>query len=176
MLFIEHCDRTEGAFAGRRTTDRLGHCENVLLDLGGQTQHPHDLRNSGPGDALSAGDVGLIGGVAGFEEGLPLDGLAEELDHPGRLGLLGRLGLAPARWDGGDDPVGGHTARQGADVAVFEGPLGPQADLDRLFAGGGATGTPLWPSRATWTMRNQISGSAHPGRRRILLHSGTRRT
>ena len=134
VLFIEHCDRTEGAFAGRRTTDRLGHCENVLLDLGGQTQHPHDLRNSGPGDALSAGDVGLIGGVAGFEEGLPLDGLAEELDHPGRLGLLGRLGLAPARWDGGDDPVGGHTARQGADVAVFEGPLGPQADLDRLLA------------------------------------------
>lgn len=39
--------------------------------------------------------------------------------------------------DGAHDPVGGHTARQGAHVTVFEGPLGPQGDLNRLFAVGG---------------------------------------
>jgi hypothetical protein len=37
-----------------------------------------------------------LGGLAGRQQGLPLDGLAEELHHPGRLGLLGRLRLAPA--------------------------------------------------------------------------------
>ena len=52
--------------------------------------------------------------LPGFEEGLPLDSLAEECDHPGRFGGLGRLGLAPAGQDGAHDPVGGHTARQGA--------------------------------------------------------------
>ena len=66
--------------------------------------------------------------LPGFEEGLPLDSLAEECDHPGRFGGLGRLGLAPAGQDGAHDPVGGHTARQGAHVAVFaKACLGPRA-------------------------------------------------
>jgi hypothetical protein len=68
---------------------------------------------------------------------VPLEGLAEEPNHARRLGLPGRLGLAPARRAGAHDPVGGHSARQGADVAVLEGPVGPQGDLDRLFAVGG---------------------------------------
>jgi len=46
-------------------------------------------------------------------------------------GTLG--GLGPGRRDGGHDPVGGHTARQGANVAVLEGSLA-QGNLDRLFA------------------------------------------
>ena len=41
---------------------------------------------------------------------------------------------------GGHDLVGGHPARQGADVTVFEGPPGPEGDLDRLFAVGGHGG------------------------------------
>gem|GEM_PF-1613790 len=109
----------------------------MFLDLGREAQHVHDLGDPGPGDPLAVGDLGLAGGVTGFEEGLPLDGLAEEFDDPGRRGLLGRLRLAPRRRDGAHDPVGGHPARQGAHAFVFEGPLGPQGDLDRLFAVGG---------------------------------------
>jgi len=37
----------------------------------------HDLGHPGAGDPLPAGDGGLVGGLAGIEEGLPLDGLAE---------------------------------------------------------------------------------------------------
>ena len=99
--------------------------------------HAHDLRHPGAGDPLAAGDGGLAGGLAGLEEGLSFERLAKEFDHAGRPGLLRRLGLAPARRDGTDDPVGGHTARQGAHVAVFEGPFGPQCDLDGLSAVGG---------------------------------------
>ena len=45
----------------------------------------------------------------------------------GRPGILGRFRFTPARCDGAHDSVGGHTARQGADVGVLEGPLGPRA-------------------------------------------------
>jgi len=48
----------------------------VLLDLWGEAQHAHGLGHSGGGDALPAGDVGLIGDLAGLQEGLPLDGIA----------------------------------------------------------------------------------------------------
>lgn len=69
--------------------------------------------DAGAGDPLSPGDVGLVGGLAGLQEGLPLDGLAEEFDHPGRPGLPGRLRVAPPARDGAHDPVGGDPARQG---------------------------------------------------------------
>ena len=98
----------------------------MLLDLGGQAQHAHDLGHAGPGEALPAGDLGLAGGVARFQEGLLRDGLAQEFDDPGRLGVLGRFRLAPAWQDGAYDTGGWHTARQGADVAVLEGPFGPR--------------------------------------------------
>ncbi|MCI0652518.1 MAG: ATP-binding protein, partial [Planctomycetes bacterium] len=57
--------------------------------------------------------------------------------YPGRPGRLGWLPVEDPGRNGVDHPVGGHPARQGADVAVFEGPLGPEGDLDGLFAVGG---------------------------------------
>ena len=107
------------------------------MDLGREPKHPHDLGHSRPGDALPPGYLGLGGDLAGLEEGLPLDGLAEKLDDPGRPGVSRWLGLAPAGGGRGHHPVGGHPARQGADVAAFERPLRAQRDLDRLFAIGG---------------------------------------
>ena len=59
-------------------------------------------------------------GVSGKTRG------GSEFDHPGRFGSLGHLGLAPAGRDGANEPVSSHPARQGAHVAVFERPLGPQ--------------------------------------------------
>ena len=71
---------------------------------------------------------------------LPLDGLAHEFKDPGRPGILGRFRLAPAWRDAAHDPGGGNPARQGADVAVLEGPFGPEGDLHCLFAVGGGHG------------------------------------
>lgn len=42
-----------------------------------------------------ARDLGLVPDFAGLKQRLPLHGLAEELDHPGRLGFPGRFGPAP---------------------------------------------------------------------------------
>jgi len=61
----------------------------VFLDLGGEAQQTHDLRDAGAGEAFAVSDLGLVGGLAGLEKGPPLDGLAEEFDHAGRLGLPG---------------------------------------------------------------------------------------
>jgi hypothetical protein len=55
----------------------------LLLDVGCEAKEAHDLGHPGAGDAVSAGDVGLVGGLAGLEEGPPLEGLAEELDPRG---------------------------------------------------------------------------------------------
>ena len=122
------------------TVEGISRGEDMLLDRRGQAQHAHDLVYAGSRDPLPSGNVGLVGDLAGLQEGLPFDGLAEELDHPGCFGLLWRLWVAPAAMEGVYDLVGGHPARQGADVAVFEGPLGSKGDLDRLFAVGGHGG------------------------------------
>ena len=102
----------------------------MLLDLRREAKEAHDLCDPGAGDALPAGDGRLAGRLAGRQQGLPLEGFAEELDHPRRPGLLGRLGLPPRRRDGPDHLVGGHPARQDADVAVLERPVRPQGDLN----------------------------------------------
>ncbi len=130
-------NRPQRPLANRWPAGRLGHGQDVLLDLGDQAQESQDLGDAGSGDALAAGDLGLVADLARVELAPPLDGLAQELGDPGRPGLPGRLGLDPARRDGADDPVGAHTAREGADVAVIERPFGAQRDLDRLFAVGG---------------------------------------
>jgi hypothetical protein len=49
----------------------------VLLNLGREAKHAHDLGHPGARDALQASDFSPVGELAGFEEGLPLDGLAE---------------------------------------------------------------------------------------------------
>ena len=59
-------------------------------------------------DPLTAGDRRLGGRLAGLVENLPLDGFAEEFDHAGCLGLLGRFQAAPGLRQGTDAPIGGH--------------------------------------------------------------------
>jgi len=108
----------------------------VLLDFGRKAEQSWNLCYPGAGDPLMPGDACLVEGLTGVEEGLPLDGLAEELDHAGRLGLLCRLGPTSAGRDRAHDTVGGHPVRQGADVAVRGRPLVPKRNLDRLFAVG----------------------------------------
>ena len=117
--------------AGRRTMS--GRNRMCCWISGAEPEHAHDLGDPGAGDPFPPGYLGLICGLAGLQERLPLDGLAQEFDDPGCLGIFGRLRLAAAWRDGAHDPGGGYTARQGADVAVFEGPFGPEGYLDSLF-------------------------------------------
>lgn len=114
----------------------------MFPDLRRKPQHAHDLGHPGSGNTFLPCDLGLTCDLAGFQESLPLDGLAEELDYPGRLGFSGWFRSAPAWRDRAYHPGGRHPARQSADVAVFECPLGPEGNFDRLFAvgrHGGAT-------------------------------------
>jgi len=60
--------------------DRLGHGENVLLNIVGKADQAHDLVQPRPTDALPLGDVGLAFGLAGLKERLPLNGLAQEFN------------------------------------------------------------------------------------------------
>jgi len=55
------------------------------------------------------------------------------------------------------------TPRQGADVAVFEGPLQSEGDLDRLFAGGGHSAAALALQGDMDDAKTDL-GSATPGR------------
>jgi hypothetical protein len=113
----------------------------------------HHLGHPSPGDSLAAGNLGLIVNLAGLEEGLPLRGLAEKLDNTGRPGRLGRLAVPVLGRERIDDAFGRHPPRQGADVAIFEGPFGPRA------------------ISTVCSIRNQISGSAQPRPRRKLLRA-----
>ena len=97
------------------------------------------MRDTGAGQPLPAGDLGLFGDFTRVQKSSPLDGLPHEFGHPGLLRLPGQLGLAPRRRDSTDYLVGAHTARQGTDVPVFKGPLGPKGDFHRLFAVGSGT-------------------------------------
>ena len=106
-------DGPQGALDDRRPADHVGESEDARLDLGREAKQAHDLAHPGAGNPLPAGDIGLVGGLARLEEGLPLENLAEEFDHP---------------------------ARQGTDVPVLEGSLGPEGDLDRLFTVGARGG------------------------------------
>jgi len=94
-------------------------------------------------DSLPAGNVGLIPDLAGVELPSPLDRLAEELGNPGCLGFSGRFGVASHLKDRAHRPVARHPARQGADVAIIEGPLWSEGDLDGLFAVSGHSGATL---------------------------------
>ena len=48
-------------------------------------EESHDLGYPGSGDPLPPGDLGSISHLAGIDLPLPLVGLVEEFDHPGRL-------------------------------------------------------------------------------------------
>jgi len=87
LLFgaVDLGDWPERPLADRLPAGHVRHGQYVLLDLWREAEHAHDLRHPGPGDALPAGDVGLVSGPAGCEEALPLDGLPEELNHTRQL-------------------------------------------------------------------------------------------
>lgn len=123
----------QGPLGDRRPTGHVGQGQNMLLDLGREAEHAHDLGYPCAGDALTAGDGRLVGDFAGFDEGLPLDGPAEKFDDTGRPRFPERLRFSLAGRHSVYDPVGGHPAREATGVAVFEGPLGPQSDLDCLL-------------------------------------------
>jgi len=106
----------------------------MFLDLWREAQQAHDLGHPGAGDALPAGDGRPVGDLAGLEEALPLEGLAEVLDHAGRPWFPGLFGRAPTGWGGGHDPSPGHTTRQGVDVGSLERLPRRQGHLNRLFA------------------------------------------
>ena len=82
---------------------------------------------------IPASDFGLSGDPPWLQKGPPLHGLTEEFNHSGRLGFSGRLGIAPGRRDGTQDPICPYLAGHDADVGVFEGPLRPEGNFDRLF-------------------------------------------
>ncbi len=117
-------DLPQGALSDRRPADHVGHGQNVLPDRGCKAQQAHDLGHAGPGEAFSTGELGLVGGVPGLDQCLPLDGLAAEFDDSGCRGNLGGSWLSPTLRYGAHDPVSGHAGRQGADVAVLKAPLG----------------------------------------------------
>jgi hypothetical protein len=111
----------------------IGHGQNSLLNLRGETKHTHDLRHPGSGDALLAGDIDLTGDLSGFQESLPLDGLTEEFNYSGNLRFPWRFGVATAGRNSANQLTWRRSQPQGADVAVFKGPFGPEGDLDHLF-------------------------------------------
>ena len=65
---------------------------------------------------------------------MPLDGFLEAFNYSGGLCFRGRFGIAPTGWDHALYLVRQCPADQGADVAVFKRPLGPEGDPDHLFA------------------------------------------
>lgn len=90
--------------------------------------------------SLPAGDLGLTDDLSGFQEIFPLNGFSEEFDYSGGLRYPGRFGVAPAGQDCAQHLIGWRPAHEGADVAVFEDPLGPERYLNGLFVVGGHRG------------------------------------
>ena len=129
----------------------------MLLDLGGEARQAHDLGHAGPGEAFSAGALGPAGNLVGLQESLPLDGLAQEFDDSGCVGALWRCWRGSTLRDGAHDPVGEHAARQGADVAIFEGPFGPEGDLDRFNTWGASSPGPSMRSSRN-AVRRSVTG------------------
>ena len=66
--------------------DHVGHGQHVLLYLGREAQQVYDLGHAGPGEAFSEGDLSPARSLAGLQEGLSLDGLAQEFDGSGCIG------------------------------------------------------------------------------------------
>jgi hypothetical protein len=105
----------------------------VVLDLRGEAKEGHDLGHACARDPFPPCDLGLGPDLAGVKLAPPLPGLSEELDHPRRLRLLGRLGRPPGIGGHVHDAVSGDPPSQSADAPVFERPLWPKGDLNGLF-------------------------------------------
>ncbi len=142
-LLLRVCDAGDWpktVFGQSRRVRVLRQAQDALLDVGREPKEHEHLSHTRPADALAPSDVSLAGNLPGVEFLPPGKGLAERLDHGRRSGLAGRSGRLrrpgrmPGRRDGTDHAVGGHLARQDADVAVLEGPVRSQGDLDALIA------------------------------------------
>ena len=121
----------------------VGHRQNSFLYLRTQVQQTHYLGHPGPGDPFLPGDFRLAGDFSGFQESLPLDGFSEEFDYSGGLWFPGRFGVTTAGWNSAYHLTWRRSSRQGAYVAVFKRPLGPEGDFDHLFAVGHHRGVTL---------------------------------
>jgi len=130
-------DGPKDAFGESRRVGVLGQAQNALLDVGREAKEHEHLGDTGPGDALAPGNVGLPGDHAGVEFLPPREGLAEEFDHmrnPPLPGLCRRPGVSDACRAAVDDGIKGQLPRETADVSVFEGPMWPKGDLHSLLA------------------------------------------
>ncbi len=72
-------DWAQGALGDCWLPSGLGHGEDAVLDGRGEVEKGHDLADSGAGEALAAGDGGLVFNLAGVELALPFLGLAQVL-------------------------------------------------------------------------------------------------
>jgi len=77
-------DRAKHSLRDPGTSVKVRRGQNLLLNLRGEAEHAHYLGHPGAGDAFLAGNFGLTGGLTGLQKGLPLDGLVQEFDYPGR--------------------------------------------------------------------------------------------
>ena len=143
VFVIEHCDRTGGALSDRWVADRLSHGQDVLLDLGCQVPHTHDLGHPGAGEIPSRRAISAcLAASPGWRRVCHSMALRISSTTWGVVGSLGGLGL---RRSGGTvltTRSAGAPARQGAEpstglragAAVFEGTRRPECDLDGEFA------------------------------------------
>jgi hypothetical protein len=111
--------------------------QNVPLNLRFEAEQTEDLSHPGAGDALAAGDGGLVANLASVELATPLDRLPKSLDDArwaDQFGRPRRACPATGRGNRDDDLAGRHPAGQGSQAALREGWVRPQSDLDGLFA------------------------------------------
>lgn len=126
-------DGPERPLGDGRAADRVREGQNAFLDLGRQAEQAHDLGYPGSGQAVFPGDLGLCSDLTRFELPTPLLGLAEELDHVGRPGLLRGLGRSPGVRGHVHDPVSGDAPLEGTHPLVLERAFGPERDIHGLF-------------------------------------------
>jgi len=137
LRFLDERDGSQGALrkAGWEWVARQA--QDALLDVGGEAQEHHDLRDPGPGEAFASGDGGLAGDFTSVELASPLASLKERADDWRDLGAFRWFAeprLASALGDGANHAVGRHLARQGADIAVLESSIRSKSDFNSLLA------------------------------------------
>jgi len=118
----------------------VGKGEDLFPDFRGEAEHSHYLGHAGACDPLPEGNFGLTCDLPGFQESFPLVGFSEEFDYSGGLRFPGRFGVTTTGRNSAYHLTWRRSSRQGAEIAVYEGPLGAEGYLDGLFAVGGHRG------------------------------------
>ena len=67
-------DLTDGSSAALRA----GQEEDILMDVRGQFEQVHDLRDSGTGDVTEPGDLGLVGNLPRLDQPVEADGQSHQ--------------------------------------------------------------------------------------------------